>query len=62
MMQLNPGLSVWQKRKDLIYQILNFLWKGHNKTLQGQTINKTLTNQNHTELKLLFEPGYCVDS
>ena len=27
-----------------------FLWKGHNKRLRGQTINKTVTNENHTEL------------
>ena len=51
MMQLNRGLSVLQKPKDFFHQILSFLWKGHNKTLRGQTINKTVTNQNHTEPK-----------
>ena len=51
MMQLNRGLSVWQKPKDFFHQILSFLWKGHNKTLRGQTINKTVTNQNHNEPK-----------
>ena len=49
-MQLNRRLSVWQKPKDF-YQILSFLWKGHNKRLRGQAINKTVTNQNHTEPK-----------
>ena len=50
-MQLNRGLSVWQKPKDFFKQILNLLWKGHNKRFLGQTINKTVTNQNHTEPK-----------
>ena len=48
-MQQNRGLSVWQKPKDFFHQILSFLWKGHNKRLWGQTINKTVINQNHTE-------------
>ena len=50
-MQLNRGLSVWQKLKDFFHQILSFLWKGHNKRLRGLTINKAVTNQNHTEPK-----------
>ena len=29
--------------------LLSFLRKGHNKSLRGRTINKTVTNQNHTE-------------
>ena len=28
-------------------QILSFLWKGHNKTLRGQTIDKTVVKPNH---------------
>ena len=39
--------------------------KGHNQRLQGQTSNKTVTNQNHTEPnepKLLFETGLCQRS
>ena len=50
MIQLNHGLSVWQKKKkkkkpkDFFHQILSFLWKGHND-------NKTVTNKNHTEPK-----------
>ena len=50
-MQLNRGLSVWQKPKDFFYQILSFVWKGHDKRLRGQTVNKTVTNQNHTKQK-----------
>ena len=50
-MQLNRGLSVWQKPKDFFHQILSLLWKGLNKRLRGQTINKTATDQNHTEPK-----------
>ena len=51
MMQLNRGLSDWQKSKDFFHQILSFLWKEHKKRLRGQTINKTVTNQNHTKPK-----------
>ena len=67
MMQLTRGLSVWQKPNDFFYQILSFFWKGHNKRLRGQTINKTVTNQNHTEPKrtktviwnqVMHEPSY----
>ena len=50
-MQLNRGLSVWQKPKDLLHQILSFIWKARNKRLRGQTINKAVTNQNHTKPK-----------
>ena len=35
-MKLNHGLSVWQKLKDF-YQILSFLWKGHNKRNHDRT-------------------------
>ena len=28
MMQLNRGLSVWQKPKDFFHEILSFLWEG----------------------------------
>ena len=85
-MQLNRGLSVWQKPKNLFHQILSFLWKdtyknnnnknrtNHKQTktnkqtnkkkkkkkLRGQTINKTVTNHNHTEPKLLVETGHCA--
>ena len=45
------GLSVWQKPKDFFHQILSFLGKGYNKRLRGQTINKAVTNWNHTEPK-----------
>ena len=48
MMKLNRGLSVWQKPKDFS-QILSFLWKGHNKRIRGQTIDKTVTNPNQAE-------------
>ena len=49
MMKLNRGLSVWQKPKDLFSQILSFLWKGHNKRLRGQTIDKTVTISSWTK-------------
>ena len=39
MMKLNCKLSVWQKPKEFFFQILSFLWKGHNKRLRGQTID-----------------------
>ena len=52
----NRGLSVWQKwqkPKDLFHQILIFFLyeKDTTKRLRGQTINKTVTNQNHTKPK-----------
>ena len=49
MMQRIRGLSARQKPKDFFHQILSFLWKGRNKRLRGQTIDKTVTNQNYTE-------------
>ena len=52
-MQLNRGLSVCQKPKDFFPSNSQFLMKGHNKRLRGQTVNKTVTNQNHTEPKPL---------
>ena len=65
-MQLNCGLSVWQKPKDFFYQICSFLWKGHNKRFWGQTINKTMTNQSHTEPKrtktVILNCGHCPRS
>ena len=40
---LNCGLSIWQKPKDFFSQMLSFLWKGPNKRLRDQTIDKTVT-------------------
>ena len=63
-MKLNCGLSVWQKPKDFFPQILSFLWKGYNKKLRGQTIDKTVTipiqtEPNQTGRNPLFETGHC---
>ena len=48
-MKVKRRLSVWQKPEDFFFQILSFLWKGHNRRLRGQTIDKTVTIPNQTE-------------
>ena len=51
-MQLNRGLPVRQIPNWRTSSIkFSVSWKGRKKRLRGQTINKTVTNQNHTEPK-----------
>ena len=53
-MQLNQGLSVWQNPKDFFLQILSFLWKGHNKRLQGQTVKGSVNPAT------ISKPEFCI--
>ena len=66
MIQLNRGLSVWQKLTNFFHQILSFLWKEYNRGLRGHPINKnryqpepywSKTNQN-----IYLKPGNVLNN
>ena len=47
------GLSVWQKPKDF-FQILSFLWKGHNKTSEAKQLIKPNPSEPNWEQSITF--------